>query len=192
LKSDLSKAESEVVSSQSDLGKSKNEVASLQSDLGETETELTAAEGKIAELEAAAARAAISESQEIQIWTIENDAEGIPRTTREADVGYLDMGMLLGEGDGLLAILSSTGIINLEAPIVSCMIVTCEPGGTIATHTGPQTSICYILQGTGKLTLEGGEPLDYKPNYCIILGPDTLHGWENDNEVTAMLVVSVP
>ena len=59
-------------------------------------------------------------------------------------------------------------------------------------YTGPQTSICYILQGTGKLTLKGGEPLDYKPNYCIILGPDTLHGWENDNEVTAMLVVSVP
>ena len=135
---------------------------------------------------------AISERQEIPVWVIENDAEGIPRATKAAAVQYMDLGELLGGGDGLLAVLSSTGVINLEQPVVSCLMVTCEAGGTVATHTGPSTSICYIMQGTGKLTLQGGTPLDYKPNDCFILGPNTLHGWENGDEVTAMLVVSVP
>ena len=136
--------------------------------------------------------AAISGTQEIPVWIIENDAEGIPRATRAPDVEYLNLGELLGGGDGLLAPLSATGVINLEEPAVSFMMVTCKAGGAIATHTGPTTSVCYILQGTGVLTLQGGDPLDYKPHDCFVLGPGTLHGWENDDEVTAMLVVSVP
>jgi len=143
-------------------------------------------------LSACGGTAAISEKQEITVWIIENDDAGIPQATKGPTVEYMDMGELLGGGDGLLAVLSSTSVINLEQPAVSCLMVTCEPGKTIATHTGPTTSVCYILQGTGVLTLKGGEPLDYKPHDCIILGPGTLHGWENDDEVTAMLVVSIP
>ena len=74
---------------------------------------------------------------------------------------------------------------------VAFMMLTCEPGGTIASHTGPQTMMCYVVRGKGKLTLKGGEPVDYQPNDCFVLKPETLHGWENGDEMTAILAVSV-
>ena len=136
-------------------------------------------------------RPAITEEQEIRVWVIENDAQGIPRATREPDVAYLSLEEILCKPSaGLLARVGAADT-TAEAT-VSLLMLTIEPGKTVATHTGPPSNIVYILQGEGKLTLNGGEPLDYQPNDCFILKPETLHGWENGDEVTAMLCVEVP
>jgi len=65
-------------------------------------------------LSACASPAAISETEEISVWIIENDDEGIPQATKGPTVEYLNLGELLGGGDGLLAVISSTGVIPLE------------------------------------------------------------------------------
>ncbi len=129
--------------------------------------------------------------QEVRVFTIENDAQGIPRATRGAAVAYLSMEDTLAQPSaGLIATLGAadtTGEVT-----VSMVLCTIEPGGTIPTHAGPPRYICYILQGEGKLTLNGGTPLDYQPSDCIIFMPETLHGWENGDDVTAVLCVEIP
>lgn len=134
---------------------------------------------------------AISGEQAIRVFTIENDAAGIPRATRGAAPEYIALADALGQpSGGRLAPISS---VNSTGEVtVSLFIFTMEPGETIATHAGSTTAICYMLQGEGTLTLKGGTPLDYQPNDCIIFMPETLHGWENGDEVTAGLYVDVP
>ena len=134
---------------------------------------------------------AISEEQEIRVFTIENDAQGIPRATRGAAPEYLAMADALGQpSEGRLAPIG--GVDSTGEVTVSLFIFTMEPGETIATHAGSTSAICYILQGEGRLTLKGGTPLDYQPNDCIIFMPETLHSWENGDEVMAGLYVDIP
>jgi quercetin dioxygenase-like cupin family protein len=135
----------------------------------------------------------ISETQQIRVWTIENDADGIPRAQRGAELTYTKVAdSLKQESDGLKAPLAACGLVSLENPSVSVLMYTIRPNGTVATHGGPGAGVYYILQGKGRLTLKGAEPIDYAPNDCFVLKSGVLHGFENGGEVTVMLVVKVP
>jgi mannose-6-phosphate isomerase-like protein (cupin superfamily) len=126
----------------------------------------------------------------IRIFHVENDGEGIPRVKRLPDVSWMKLQDALAmPSDGHIGPICSQEPSATDP--VGIMMVTCEPRGTVATHTGPQTYICYVVQGKGKLTFPGGDPLDYQPNDCIILKPGTLHGWENTNEPLSVLVVAI-
>jgi quercetin dioxygenase-like cupin family protein len=126
----------------------------------------------------------------IRLYLIENDEKGVPRASRLPDITWVSLQELLEQasaGDlGTLYAATPSG----KEPVALGM-VTCEPGGTIATHTGPQTAMCYVVQGQGKLTLPGGEAIDYQPNDCIVFKPGTLHGWENGDKPAAMLAFTV-
>ena len=126
----------------------------------------------------------------IRIYLVENDGEGIPRATRLPDTSWMKLQDALAMPSG-----GHIGPVYSQEPStmdpVGIMMVSCEPRGTVATHTGPQTYICYVVAGKGKLTFPGGDPLDYQPNDCIIFKPGTLHGWENTDEVLSVLVVAI-
>jgi quercetin dioxygenase-like cupin family protein len=125
----------------------------------------------------------------VRIFLVENDSNGVPRATRLPDATWMKLKDALAmPSDGDMAgfyahELSASDPVNLA-------MVTCEPRGTVATHTGPQTYMCYVVQGEGKLTFPGGDPLDYRPNDCIIFKPGTLHGWENADQPLAVLVIA--
>jgi quercetin dioxygenase-like cupin family protein len=126
----------------------------------------------------------------VRIFVIENDSGGVARATQLPDVSWMKMKDALampsdGEMGGFYAHeLTAQDPVNLA-------MVTCEPGGTVATHTGPQTYACYVLQGKGKLTFPGGDPLAYQPSDLIVFKPGTLHGWENGGEALVVLVVAM-
>ena len=125
----------------------------------------------------------------MRVFLVENDSSGVPRFTRLPDSTWMQMKDVLGmpsEGD-MSPFFTHEPSANDP---VGLLMVTCEPKGTIATHTGPQTYICYILQGKGKMTFPGGDPIDYQPNDCIVLKPGTLHGWENADQPLASLVIA--
>ncbi|MFC1896518.1 cupin domain-containing protein [Thermodesulfobacteriota bacterium] len=125
-----------------------------------------------------------------RMYLIENDGKGIPRATSLPDVAWGSLQEALGmESAGDMGMMYAAEASGKEP--VGMMMVTCEPGGVIATHTGPQTFMCYLVQGRGKLTLQGGEPLDYQPGDLFVFKPETLHGWENGEETTVVLVVAV-
>jgi quercetin dioxygenase-like cupin family protein len=59
-----------------------------------------------------------------------------------------------------------------------------EPGGTVATHDGPQQYILYVIGGNGTLGLVDRtgatiSEIKYKPDDVIVFQPNTLHNWKN-------------
>lgn len=126
----------------------------------------------------------------VRVFVIENDVMGIPRVTAQPDVTWSRVQEFLGQpsaGD-LGVVFSADATIKGS---VTLSVFTCEPRGIVAEHTGPRTSLCYVIHGQGKLTLKRGEPMDYQQHDCIIFKPETVHGWECGDEPTSMLIASI-
>ena len=69
------------------------------------------------------------------------------------------------------------------------------PNGTIATHTGPQWYVCFILKGKGVLGLTDAnkKPIStvaFAPGDVLVFKPNSMHYWKNGPEETVMLGVS--
>lgn len=69
------------------------------------------------------------------------------------------------------------------------------PHGTIATHTGPQWYVCYIIKGKGILGLTDANKkptstVEFAPGDVLVFKPNTMHYWKNGPEETVMLGVS--
>ena len=126
----------------------------------------------------------------IRVYLIENDAKGVPKASRLPDIAWERLQKMLAQASaGDVGAIYAAKPSGREPAVLS--MVTCEPKSTIATHAGPQTALCYVIRGRGRLTLPGTVAIDYQPNDCIVFKPRTLHGWENGDEPLALLCVTV-
>ena len=77
-------------------------------------------------------------------------------------------------------------ITNEKAQV---LFVDIEADGSIAMHSQPERSVCYIVEGKGTILVKGQPDIAYASGDTITFAPDVLHGWRNASARTRLLVV---
>lgn len=119
-----------------------------------------------------------------QVYVIENSKGVKPIVIEKDDPALADVGDIGGipcEGFSYATkyVTSGTAIRVHRGHV--------NPAGKIATHSGPNVYILYVVSGTGKLVNVGPDrnmasQIDYKADDVIVFRENTLHYWENGSE----------
>jgi quercetin dioxygenase-like cupin family protein len=68
------------------------------------------------------------------------------------------------------------------------LFVDIDAQGSIAMHSQPERSVCFIVEGEGWIIVEGQSDFAYAKGDLITFDPDVLHGWRGADALTRILV----
>jgi putative monooxygenase len=106
-----------------------------------------------------------------------------PRTIRVED-GRLFSG--LGAEVRRLVHPTTVGSVNVGVSI--CLM---NPGDEIQTHRHDYEEAYYVVQGTGKMYLEGQPEISLEPGLSIYIAPGEVHGQVNDGTAPLHILCSL-
>lgn len=136
---------------------------------------------------------ALSAPAAAEVYVITDDENGNPLTETIQDPAMTEVPEIAGTPNkGFTHAMRWTGMDGFRVSEGRI-----APGGTIATHDGPDTYILYVVSGKGALVMvadDGAETsrVNYKPNDVIVFGPGTLHHWVNSDEEFVFIGVEKP
>jgi quercetin dioxygenase-like cupin family protein len=107
---------------------------------------------------------------------------------------------LLRAGDALWRESNQMGVLNtdlakqLEATALGARIWRLGPGQASTRHRhAAQEELYVLLEGRGRIRIDGGEPLELAPLDALVVDPDSVRQVFNDTDVDALwLVVGAP
>jgi quercetin dioxygenase-like cupin family protein len=78
--------------------------------------------------------------------------------------------------------------VDLANEKATFLFVDIDAQGSIAMHSQPERSVCFIVEGDGWIVVEGQSNFAYAKGDMIMFDPDVLHGWRGNNAKTRILV----
>ena len=72
------------------------------------------------------------------------------------------------------------------------LFVDLDAQGSIAMHSQPERSVCFIVEGEGWISVEGQSDFAYAKGDLITFDSAVLHGWRGADAQTRILVGLLP
>jgi quercetin dioxygenase-like cupin family protein len=78
--------------------------------------------------------------------------------------------------------------VDLVCGKATFLFVDIDAQGSIALHSQPERTVCFIVEGDGWVVVEGQPDLYYANGDIITFDPDVRHGWRGNSAPTRILV----
>lgn len=82
--------------------------------------------------------------------------------------------------------------VDLTGEKATFLFVDLDAQGSIAMHSQPERSVCFVVEGDGWIIVEGQSDFAYAKGDLIAFDPDVLHGWRGAGAQTRILVGLLP
>jgi quercetin dioxygenase-like cupin family protein len=82
--------------------------------------------------------------------------------------------------------------VDLASEKATFLFVDIDAQGSIAMHSQPERSVCFIVEGEGWIAVAGQPDFAYAKGDMITFDPDVRHGWRADKAQTRILVGLLP
>jgi quercetin dioxygenase-like cupin family protein len=82
--------------------------------------------------------------------------------------------------------------VDFTDPKATILFVHIDANGSIAMHSQPERTVCYVVEGEGSIAIEGQTNLPYARGDVITFESNVPHGWQNSRAATRILVAVLP
>ena len=103
-------------------------------------------------------------------------------------VGLASTGALMAQNSGLTRTLVGRGDVSVPGREAVVARVDVAPGAKAGRHSHPGDEISYIIEGEGKLLIDGEPPRVLKAGDSFIIPAGVIHDAHNDGTVPIKLV----